>query len=114
MQEKPRKMKPIPIAAAERIAKDYGYDQVVVMARRVGDDPDPYGEHITTYGINKTHCDVAAMMGNTLKRIAGWPTQLDAEDLHALFDDLENGTFDYFDHDSTSRRIAALGRLLGL
>ena len=28
-----RPMKQIPIAAAERVAKDYGYDQVVIYAR---------------------------------------------------------------------------------
>lgn len=65
-------MRPVPIAAAERIAKQYGYDQVVIYARRVGDDPDPHGEHLTTYGINKTHCAVAAQIGTTLKKVMGW------------------------------------------
>lgn len=37
--------KPIPISAAARIAKDYGYDQVVIIARKV--DPEG-GEHVTT------------------------------------------------------------------
>lgn len=106
-------MKPIPISAAERIAKDYGYDQVVIMARRVGNDPDPSGEHITTYGINTTHCEVAAMMGNTLKRIAGWPSEQDVADLNELYDDLRDGVFDYTDYDGTVRRIGALRRLLG-
>lgn len=113
LPEKPRKMKPIPITAAERIAKDYGYDQVVVMARRVSCDEGPSGEHITTYGINPTHCNVAAMMGNTLKRIAGWPTEEDVADLNALYDDLHDGVFDYLDYDGTVRRIGALRRLLG-
>lgn len=63
--------KPIPIAAAQRIAKDYGYDQVVIMARKVG--PDGI-EHVTTYGVDKAHCDVAAQMGYVLKhRLMGWP-----------------------------------------
>lgn len=67
-------MKPIPIAAAERIAKDYGYDQVVVYARKVGESPDPHGEHVTTYGVDKTHCAVAARMGDHLKYdVFGWP-----------------------------------------
>lgn len=68
-----RTMKPIPISAGEKIAKEYGYDQVIIFARRVGDEPDPHGEHLTTYGINKTHCDVAARVGNFLKtKIMGW------------------------------------------
>lgn len=67
-----RKMKAIPIEAAESIAKEYGYDQVVIYARRVGDDPDPHGEHMTTYGRNKVHCGVAAQIGNTLKKFMGW------------------------------------------
>lgn len=60
---------PIPISAAKRIADDFWYDQVVILARRVGEEG---GEHITTYGITKTHCDVAALMGRKLKEIADW------------------------------------------
>ncbi len=63
-------MKPIPIAAAERIAKDYGYDQVVIIARKVGEDG---GEHCTTYGRTKEHCGVAARIGDFLKyKVMGW------------------------------------------
>ena len=66
-------MKPIPISAAERIAKDYGYDQVIIVARRVGDDPEPHGEHVTTYGVTRAHCDVAARIGDFLKfKVMGW------------------------------------------
>jgi hypothetical protein len=66
-------MKRIPISAAERIAKDYGYDQVVIIARKVGDDPEPHGEHCTTYGVNKAHCDAAAKIGDFLKfKVMGW------------------------------------------
>lgn len=62
---------PIPIEAGERIAKEYGYDQVVIVARKVG--PDGL-EHVTTYGVDKAHCDVAAGMGNFFKhRLMGWP-----------------------------------------
>lgn len=75
-----RSMRDIPIAAAEKIAKSYGYDQVVIMARRVGNEPHPHGEHITTYGVNKAHCDVAAIMGDKLKEIAGWPDVQKAAD----------------------------------
>jgi hypothetical protein len=69
-----RPMKSIPIRAAEKIAKDYGYDQVIIIARRVGEEPDPCGEHLTTYGINKVHCDVAARTGSFIQhKIMGWP-----------------------------------------
>lgn len=65
-------MKPIPISAAKRIAQDYGYDQVVIYARRCHTTPEPHGEHMTTYGRNREHCDVAARIGATLKRHMGW------------------------------------------
>lgn len=61
--------KPIPIAAAERIAKQYGYEQIVIYARRTGQDG---CEHMTTYGVNPTHCSVAARMGRVLKQFMGW------------------------------------------
>lgn len=64
--------KRIPIAAAERIAKDYGYDQVVVYARKVGADPEPHGEHMTTYGVTREHCGIAAKMGEVLQKFMGW------------------------------------------
>lgn len=63
-------MKRIPISAAKRVADSYDYDQIVILGRKVGDDG---GEHIATYGVNPTHCDVAAMMGRKLKDICGWP-----------------------------------------
>ena len=63
-----RAMKPIPIWAAKKIAKDYGYDQVIVYARRVGESPHLHGEHLTTYGVNKEHCSVAGRIGSYLKR----------------------------------------------
>jgi hypothetical protein len=67
-------VKRIPIRAAEKIARDYGYDQVIIMARRCHDSPEPHGEHVTTYGRNKEHCDAAARTGEFLKhKIAGWP-----------------------------------------
>ncbi len=65
-------MKRIPISAAKRIAEDYGYDQVVIYARKVGDDPEPHGEHMTTYGVTRQHCRVAAVIGQTLQRWMGW------------------------------------------
>lgn len=65
-------MKRIPIAAAQRIAKDYGYDQVIVIGRKCGESPLPHGEHITTYGVNKDHCGAAAIISKKLQQIFGW------------------------------------------
>lgn len=70
-----RPMKPIPITEAKAIAKEYGYDQVVIIARRVGEAPAPNGEHVTTYGVDAAHCGVAARMGAALKRFMGWPEE---------------------------------------
>ena len=68
-----RLLKPIPIAAAGRIAKDYGYDQVIIVGRRAGEENEPHGEHVTTYGVTKAHCAVAARVGEFLKyKIMGW------------------------------------------
>ena len=66
-------MKPIPISAAERIANLYDYDQVVIIARKVGNGNASHGEHVTTYGRNKANCDVAARIGDFLKyKVMGW------------------------------------------
>lgn len=63
-------MKPIPINTAKNIAEQYGYDQVVIMARKTGIDG---REHVTTYGVNKGHCSIAAQMGDVLKyKLMGW------------------------------------------
>lgn len=63
--------KPIPITVAKKIAKEYGYEQVVILARKTGTTG---REHVTTYGINKEHCSIAAQIGNVLKhKILGWP-----------------------------------------
>lgn len=62
--------KPIPISAAELIAKKYGYDQVIIVAREVGT---PGCEHLTTYGKNPEHCAVAARVGQFLMyKVMGW------------------------------------------
>lgn len=71
---KPVRPIPIPILEASNIAHGYGYDQVFIYGRRVGQDPDPHGEHFTTYGVNKEHCDAAARIGNVLKhKVMKWP-----------------------------------------
>lgn len=66
-------MKPIPVEAAKRIADEFGYQQVVIVARAVGE-----GEHVTTYGTTKRHCAVAARIGDFLKfKIMGWKVEND-------------------------------------
>lgn len=66
-------MKRIPIKAAKRIASEYGYDQVIIVARAVGQ-----GEHVTTYGKDRENCDVAARIGDFLKfKIMGWKRGVD-------------------------------------
>ena len=63
-------MKPIPIDVAKCIADKYDYDQVVIIAR---DCKPGGGEHVTTYGVNKEHCSVAAKIGDFLKfKVMGW------------------------------------------
>jgi hypothetical protein len=63
-------MKEIPISAAKDIAHKYGYDQIVVIGRKTGDNG---GEHVTTYGVDKEHCGVAAQIGDFLKyKVMGW------------------------------------------
>ncbi len=63
-------MKEIPITAARRIAKTFGYDQVIIVARKTGEGG---GEHMTTYGTNPTHCDIAARAGRYLQeKVMGW------------------------------------------
>jgi hypothetical protein len=67
-----RALDPIPISAAKTIAEAYGYDQVVIVARRVGDGGDG-GEHVTTYGVDKANCAVAAKIGDFFKsKLTGW------------------------------------------
>jgi len=74
--DKAATMKPIPISAAKRIADQYGYDQVIIVARRVGQ-----GEHVTTYGKDRENCHVAAHIGNFLKfKVMGWVKENKHED----------------------------------
>ena len=70
--------KHIPISAAKHIANEYGFDQVVIFARKPESSPGfgDGGEHVTTYGKTVADCDVAARMGNHLKRVVGWPEKL--------------------------------------
>lgn len=66
-------MKDIPVSAAQRIADDYGYHQVVIVARAVGEGG---GEHVTTYGADRDHCAVAGHIGGFLRtKVMGWPCE---------------------------------------
>ena len=63
----------IPISAAKKIAAYYDYDQVVIIARKVGSYEDGAHEQVTTYGKDKEHCKVAARMGDFIKyKIMMW------------------------------------------
>lgn len=65
--------RPIPVRAAEEVGLSFGYDQVVIIARRVGDDPEPHGEHCTTWGVDPANSGVAAAIGDLLtRRVMGW------------------------------------------
>lgn len=67
-------MKVIPVTAAQHIAIDYGYDQVVIIGRRVDRPDEPGGEHMTTYGATVEHCRVAGLMGKALQsNLMKWP-----------------------------------------
>lgn len=71
--------RPIPIAEAAVIASRYGYDQVVIIARAVGEGG---GEHVTTFGSTAPNSAVAASIGDFLKhKIMGWPETPGGEDL---------------------------------
>ena len=63
------KAKRIPIREGKHVAVTYGYDQVIIFARRVGADG---MEHVTTYGRNKEHCQIAGRIGDHLKQVLGW------------------------------------------
>jgi len=66
-------MKDIPVSSAKKIARDYGYDQIIILGRKVGEDPEPHGEHLTTYGVTKVDCNIAERCGTYLKReILNW------------------------------------------
>ena len=61
----------IPISAAKRLAEWYDYDQVIVIARKVGSH-----EHVTTYGVDKENCAAAAKIGDFLKYdVMKWPRE---------------------------------------
>ena len=63
-----KNLQPIPVSAAESIAKSYDYDQVVIIARAID-----RGESVVTYGKDKENCLVAARIGQFLQgKVMGW------------------------------------------
>lgn len=61
--------KTIPVSAAASLAQKYGFDQVVIIARKTGSG----GESVTTYGKGRIHKDIAARTGEFLQReVMGW------------------------------------------
>ena len=69
-------MQEIPITRAQNLAKEYGYDQVIIYARKVDTEDEKGGEHMTTYGIDRAHCSAAAMIGRRLQtELMGWYKQ---------------------------------------
>lgn len=67
---------PIPVSAGQRIAEEFGYDQVVIVARKVG-----VTEHVTTYGAGKEHSEVAKRIGRFFAyKLMGWPAPAPAPD----------------------------------
>jgi len=69
MNDAPKMKQPIPIASAQAIAEQFGYHQVIVIARAIGDDG---GEHLTTYGVNAPNCLAAARIGAGPSRRPCW------------------------------------------
>lgn len=64
----------LPIKSARDIAETHGWDQVIVVARKVGDDG---FEHVVTYGKDVAHCEAAARAGNAIKHhLMKWPCSL--------------------------------------
>lgn len=66
---KPRRYRPIPIAAAKDVAKKYTKDQVILITW----DKAHAMMHVTTYGKTLEDCKQAAKGGNILKEHLGFP-----------------------------------------
>ena len=56
--------KRIPVSQAERLGRKYGYDQIVILGRRAGDDG---GWAKATWGTDREHCRVAALIGDAFQ-----------------------------------------------
>ena len=64
--------KRIPITAAQKIAEEFGYDQVIIH----GYDSQTNMQCVTTYGKTIADCHNAANGGNVLKRLLGFPEEM--------------------------------------
>jgi len=64
--------KSIPISAAREFAKNYEKDQVIVLSFSRSDGK----TWVTTYGKTAEDCEQAALGGNKLKQVMGWPEEL--------------------------------------
>lgn len=64
----------LPIKEAREICQQYGWDQVIIVARKVGDNG---FEHVVTYGDGSAHCEAAARAGQAIKHhLMKWPCAL--------------------------------------
>lgn len=72
---------PIPDKAARHIAKTYGYEQVIVIGRKIGTSPEnPGGEFVTYYGDTETNKHAVSFIADIIKtRVLGWPAPTAAE-----------------------------------
>lgn len=64
----PKRPKAIPISQAKQIAKESGYDEVII----VGCNYETGIQHVTTYGKSTSACENAAKGGNAIKNLLGW------------------------------------------
>jgi hypothetical protein len=63
-------MKKIPIKKAKEVAKDLGYDQVLIFGWEKGENI----THVATYGKTQEDCDQIAQGGNWFKeKVLKWP-----------------------------------------
>lgn len=64
--------KRIPIAAARRFGDEFGYDQVIVIAR----DHVSGRQHVTTWGATRQLCASAGEVATAIKEdVLGWPQE---------------------------------------
>ncbi|WP_211299480.1 hypothetical protein [Pukyongiella litopenaei] len=75
-------MNKLPIREAKGIAERHGWDQVIVVARKVGENG---FEHVVTYGVDAAHCEAAARAGMAIKHhVMRWPASLFDSELRVL------------------------------
>ncbi len=70
------KQKPIPVAEARRIAEEFSYDQVIIVAWNA----ETGGTHITTHGTEPQFKKMAAQGGDRIAKILGLEGQAVYED----------------------------------